>query len=72
MTTQSSGTPVLGISEEELRERLEHELLLAMHVEGDRPTVHAIAHSVARILHEDHMRITEQLERVRISIDPSE
>jgi hypothetical protein len=39
-----------------------------MHVEGDRPTVYAIAPSVARILHEDHPRILEQLERAGVTL----
>jgi hypothetical protein len=39
-----------------------------MHVEGDKPTVHAIAHSVARILEQDHLRIAEQLEHAGIKL----
>jgi len=57
-----------GLEESELRAELEHELLRSMHVEGDRPTVHAIAHSVARILHEDHLRMLEQLERAGVTL----
>jgi len=58
----------LGLSEQELRERIEEELLRAMRVEGDRPTVHAIAHSLARVLDEDHLRMLEQLERGGVSL----
>jgi hypothetical protein len=51
----------LGLTEQELREALEEELVLAMRAEGEAPTIHAIAHSVARIIHTDHLRIAEQL-----------
>ena len=51
----------LGLSEQELRETLEAELIRAMRVEGNAPTVHAIAHSFARVLELDHLRIAEQL-----------
>lgn len=61
-----------GLSEQRLRERLEEELLRAMHVEGDKPTVHSIAHSVARILEEDHLRMAEQLEQAGISLEELE
>jgi len=46
-----------------MREGLEVELLRAMRTEGNAPTVHAIAHSIARILEEDHMRMVAQLQR---------
>ena len=56
----------------EMHEQLEQELLRAMDVEGDRlvdrPTAYAIAHSVARILHEDHLRVAEQLERAGVAL----
>ena len=51
-----------GLSEHELRQELEGELLRAMRAEGDAPTVHAIAHAVARVIELDHLRIAEQLE----------
>ena len=35
----------LGLTEQELREELEQELVRAMRVEGNAPTVHAIAHA---------------------------
>jgi hypothetical protein len=50
-----------GLSEHALRTELEGELLRAMHAEGDAPTVHAIAHAVARVMQLDHLRIAEQL-----------
>jgi hypothetical protein len=52
----------LGMSEQELREGLQQELLGAMRVEGNVLTVHAIAHSVARVLVIDRLRMIEQLE----------
>jgi hypothetical protein len=69
MAVRSDLTPSLGLTEQELREELEQELLRAMHVEGDAPTVHAIAHSVARVLVRDHLRIAEQLERAGLRLD---
>jgi hypothetical protein len=35
----------------------------------DKPTVHAIAHSVARILEQDHLRIAEQLQQAGINLN---
>jgi hypothetical protein len=40
-----------------------------MRAEGDTPTIHAIAHSIARVLEQDHMRIAEQLERAGVRLD---
>jgi hypothetical protein len=64
--------PALGLTEQELREGLQQELLRAMHVEGDAPTVHAIAHSVARVLVSDHLRIAEQLESAGVRLEGSD
>jgi hypothetical protein len=50
-----------GLSEQELRETLEQELIQAMRAEGGAPTVHAIAHAVARAIALDHLRVAEQL-----------
>jgi uncharacterized protein YqgV (UPF0045/DUF77 family) len=58
----------LGLSEQELREKLEEELVRAMRAEGNAPTVHAIAHSIARILELDHLRIAEQLEGTGVRV----
>jgi hypothetical protein len=63
---------LLGLSEEELRDELTRELLLAMRVEGDAPTVHAIAHAIARVLELDHLRIADQLERAGVRLDGSD
>ncbi|MEX0675165.1 MAG: hypothetical protein WD981_02665 [Gaiellaceae bacterium] len=51
-----------GLSEQELRETLEQELIQGMRAEGGVPTVHAIAHAVARVIELDHLRIAEQLD----------
>jgi hypothetical protein len=72
MTAGPDLTPVLGLSEQELRGELEQEMLRSMHIEGDAPTVHAIAHSVARVLVRDHLRIAEQLERAGVRLDGSD
>ncbi len=60
---------MLGLSEQEIRERLQEELIRAMRSEGEAPTIHAFAHSVARILEEDHLRMVEQLERAGVRLD---
>ncbi len=73
MSTEQQARPdpasALGLSEQALREALEQELLQAMRVEGSPPTVHAIAHSVARILADDHLRIAEQLRSAGVRLD---
>lgn len=61
--------PTIGLSEQELREAFEKELLLAMRTEGDAPTVHAIAHSVARVMELDHLRIAEQLRTAGLRLE---
>ena len=61
-----------GLPEHDLRKGLEEELLRAMHAEGDKPTVHAIAHSVARVIEEDHLRMAEQLEQAGIRLQERE
>lgn len=58
----------LGLTESELRAELEQELVRAMHAEGDAPTVHAIAHSIARVLSRDHLRMVEQLEKAGVRL----
>ena len=58
-----------GLSEQELREGLEQELIQAMRAEGGIPTVHAIAHAVARTLELDHLRIAEQLDAAGVPIE---
>lgn len=60
---------MIGLSEQALREGLAEELVRAMRVEGDVPTIHAIAHSVARIIEQDHLRIAEQLEQAGVRLD---
>lgn len=67
--SQVSQDPVLGLPESELRHQLADELIRAMRAEGDAPTVHAIAHSIARVLQQDHLRIAEQLERAGVRLD---
>jgi len=58
----------LGLSEAELRRELERELIQAMRAEGGAPTVHSIAHSIARVLAQDHLRMAEQLERAGVRL----
>ncbi len=58
-----------GLSEQELRETLAQDLLKAMRAEGAAgPTVHAVAHAVARVLELDHLRIAEQLEAAGVRL----
>ncbi len=69
MTARTRSSVVLGLNEQELREGLEQELIRAMRAEGNAPTLHAIAHSVARIMADDHLRMIEQLERAGVELD---
>ena len=57
-----------GLGEQELRDSFEQELLQAMRSEGGVPTVHAIAHSFARVIEFDHLRMASQLEAAGITI----
>ena len=68
MATEQSYA-VFGLAEHELRSELEEELVRAMRTEGEAPTVHAIAHTVARILELDHQRMAAQLERAGMSLE---
>ena len=72
MPTAARPCPALGLTEQELRERLETELVQAIRSEGDAPTIHAIAHSIARVLEEDHLRIAEQLRAVGVRLGSEE
>jgi hypothetical protein len=56
-----------GLSEPELRRALEQELELAAGAEREL-SAHAIAHSVARVLELDHVRVAEQLERAGVRV----
>jgi hypothetical protein len=58
-----------GLTEQTIRESLEQELVRAMRVEGGIPTIHAIAHSVARVLEDDHLRMAEQLARAGVQLE---
>ncbi len=58
----TTGIAVIGLSEAEFRHELEEELVRAMRAEGDVPTIHAIAHSIARVIDRDHQRVAEQLQ----------
>jgi hypothetical protein len=60
-----------GLSEQELRDALVDELTLAFRTEHGE-TIHAIAHSVARVIELDHLRLEEQLERAGIALEPVE
>jgi hypothetical protein len=62
----------LGLGEDVLRKELEEELLRAIRAEGDVPTVHAIAHAVARVIQLDHMKIAEQLRAAGIDLRRTE
>ena len=66
-TVQTTSTP-LGLSEQRLREGLEEALIRTMRAEGNVPTIHAIAASIARILEEDHLKMAEQLEEAGVRL----
>jgi hypothetical protein len=64
--------PFFGLSEQRLREDLEEELIRSMRAEGNAPTIHAIAASIARVLEEDHLRMAEQLEAAGVRFGSKE
>jgi hypothetical protein len=64
--------PFFGLSEQRLREGLEEELVRSMRAEGNAPTIHALAASIARILEQDHLRMAEQLEAAGIKLASKE
>lgn len=59
----------LGMSEEELRDVLSEELRISSRVESQ---LDAIAHSVARAMELDHLRIAEQLAKSGLQLDPAD
>jgi hypothetical protein len=61
----------LGLSEQELRDAIAEELTLSFRTEGNTATIHAIAHSLARVIELDHLRIAEQLERAGVRLPSS-
>jgi hypothetical protein len=69
MRSELDGKIDFGLPEQSIRESLEQELVRAMRAEGGVPTIHAIAHSVARVLEEDHLRMSEQLRRAGLDLD---
>jgi hypothetical protein len=69
MSSTTHGSPAIGLSEPELRHQLEEELVRAMRAEGEAPTIHAIAHSIARVLEKDHLRMADQLERAGVLVE---
>lgn len=69
MTQAPTESTVFGLSEEAVRERLTEELVRAMRTEGNAPTIHSIAHSIARILELDHLRMVEQLEQAGVPLE---
>jgi hypothetical protein len=58
----------LGLTEQELRNILTEELVLAFRTEGDMATIHGFAHSVARVIELDHLRIADQLEKAGVRL----
>ena len=62
----------LGMSEQEIRDALTEELALSVRAEGDRVTIHGMAHSIARVMELDHLRIADQLDRAGVKLEPPE
>lgn len=61
----------LGLTEQELRNILTEEFELAFRTEGDTTTIHGIAHSIARVIGLDHLRIADQLENAGVRLKPA-
>lgn len=58
----------LGLTEQELRNILTEELVSAFRSEGDTATIHGFAHSIARVIELDHLRIADQLEKAGVQL----
>jgi len=58
----------LGMSEQQLRDALTEELTISFRTEGNMFTIHGLAHSIARVIELDHLRIAEQLEDAGIEL----
>jgi len=69
MGSQIDGSISFGLTGQRIRESLEQELVRAMRAEGGVPTIHAIAHSVARVLEDDHLRMVDQLRRAGVQLE---
>jgi hypothetical protein len=69
MGNQSDESISFGLTGQRIRESLEQELVRAMRAEGGVPTIHAIAHSVARVLEDDHLRMVDQLRRAGVQLE---
>jgi hypothetical protein len=69
MGNQIDGSISFGLTGQRIRESLEQELVRAMRAEGGVPTIHAIAHSVARVLEDDHLRMVDQLRRAGVQLE---
>ena len=61
----------LGLTEQELRSILTEELELAFRTEGYTATIHGIAHSIARAIELDHLRVADQLEKAGVRLKPA-
>lgn len=59
----------LGMSEQELRNVLTEELTISFRTEGNTATIRGIAHSVARVIELDHLRIADQLEKAGVRLE---
>jgi hypothetical protein len=59
------------MSEQELRNVLTEELTISFRAEGNTATIHGIAHSIARVIELDHLRIAEQLEKAGVKLAAS-
>jgi hypothetical protein len=64
--------PEFGLSEQQLREGLQEELIRSMRSEGGAPTIHAIAASIARVIERDHLLMAEQLQAAGIHLRGAE
>ena len=67
-TSQETLYGRLGLPEPELRQLLEEAIERAVGTEREL-TAHAIAHSVARVIEQDHQRIAEQLAGAGVKLE---
>lgn len=69
MGSQIDESISFGLTGQRIRESLEQELVRAMRAEGRVPTIHAIAHSFARVVEYEHLRMVDQLRRAGVQLE---
>lgn len=63
------GADLAGYERARLRNVLTEELTISFRAEGNTATIRGIAHSIARVIELDHLRIADQLEKAGVRLE---